>query len=101
MQPIFVQDESQIKHALKQYKAATTGDRNTSGAPSVESIQELLNVARTVGNVRPKNLIKALQGCVLYSIYKYIYIYLYIYLYMCVCVCVCVCARARACVCAC
>ena len=66
-----LQDESQIKHALQQYKAATTGNKNASGAPSVESIQELLNVSRTVGNVRPKNLIKALQGCLLYSIYMF------------------------------
>ena len=55
------QDDSQIRHALNQYRA-------TAAPLSTESIQELLSVARTVGNVRPKNLIKALKGYLLYLI---------------------------------
>lgn len=57
-----LQDEAQIGNALTRFKAATAPGQHVSGAPYIESVQELLSVARTVGNARPKNLIKALKG---------------------------------------
>eukprot|EP00795_Rhopilema_esculentum_P010771 gene10771-19563_t len=54
-------DDAQIKYALDRYKTATADDKQVSNAAYIESIQELLIIARAVGNARPKNLIKALK----------------------------------------